>query len=156
MPNNTKGRSGIRGAVLAAVGTVLVVLVFVGSLLWTMVEEDPLPAALGIMAVYALFGAAVVIGVVYALVQRLQEIKGGDADEARKYGIPQGPQEAGGRAGRGVLCPAPDCLRCRLCVFVLDPEPAQVGVLPVRGAGRGVFASPAGSRKGAAAEVQRN
>ena len=48
-------------------------------------EEDPLPAALGIMAVYALFGAAVVIGVVYALVQRLQEIKGGEADEARKY-----------------------------------------------------------------------
>lgn len=85
MPKSTKERSNIRGAVMAAVGTVLVVLVFVGSLLWTMVEEDPLPAALGIMVVYALFGAAVVIGVVYALVQRLREIKGGEADEARKY-----------------------------------------------------------------------
>lgn len=85
MPKDTKDRSAVRGAVLAAAGTVVVVLVFVGSLLWTMVAEDPLPAALGIMAVYALFGAAVVIGVVYALVQRLREIQGGEADEARKY-----------------------------------------------------------------------
>lgn len=85
MPKSTKNRSGIRGAVLAAAGTVVVVLVFVGSLLWTMAEAEPLPAALGIMAVYALFGAAVVIGVVYALVQRLREIQGGEADEARKY-----------------------------------------------------------------------
>lgn len=84
MPKNTRP-SGVRGAVLAAVGTVLVVVIFVGSLLWTMVEEAPLPAALGIMALYALFGAAVVIGVTYALVQRLREIKGGEADEARKY-----------------------------------------------------------------------
>lgn len=85
MPKSTKNRSGIRGAVLAAAGTVVVVLVFVGSLLWTMAEAEPLPAALGIMAVYALFGAAVVIGVVYALMQRLREIQGGEADEARKY-----------------------------------------------------------------------
>lgn len=85
MPKSTKTRSAIRGAVLAAAGTALVVLVFVGSLLWTMAEEEPLPAALGIMAVYALFGAAVVVGVVCALVQRLREIQGGEADEARKY-----------------------------------------------------------------------
>lgn len=85
MPNNTKCPSGIRGAVLAAAGTVLVVLLFVGSLLWTMAEEGPLPAALGMIAVYALLGIAAVIGVVYALVQRLREIKGGEADEARKY-----------------------------------------------------------------------
>lgn len=84
MPQNTR-RSGVRGAVLAAVGTALVVVIFVGSLLWTMVEEAPLPAALGIMALYALLGAAVVIGVTYALVQRLREIKGGEEDEARKY-----------------------------------------------------------------------
>ena len=84
MPQNTR-RSGVRGAVLAAVGTALMVVIFVGSLLWTRVEEAPLPAALGIMALYALLGAAVVMGVFAALVQRLREIKGGEEDEARKY-----------------------------------------------------------------------
>ncbi len=86
MPKNTDQRpSGAWAAVLAAAGTVLVVVLFVGSLLWTMVEEDPLPAVIGIMAVYALFGAAVVIGVICALVQRLREIKGGEEEDARKY-----------------------------------------------------------------------
>lgn len=85
MPKNTKRSSGTLGAVLAATGTALVVILFVGSLLWTMLQEGSLPAAAGIMIVYGIFGAAVVIGVFAAMGQRLREIKGGEEDEARKY-----------------------------------------------------------------------
>lgn len=85
MPNNTKRSSGALGAVLAATGTALVVILFVGSLLRTMLRDGAVPAAAGIMIVYGIFGAAVVIGVFAAMFQRLREIKGGEADEARKY-----------------------------------------------------------------------
>lgn len=85
MPNNTKRSSGALGAVLVATGTALVVILFVGSLLWTMLRDGAVPAAAGIMIVYGIFGAAVVIGVFAAMFQRLREIKGGEADEARKY-----------------------------------------------------------------------
>lgn len=84
MPQNTRP-SGTRGAVLAAVGTVLVIVLFVGSLLWTMVESGAVPAAAGMMIVCGVFGAAVVMGVLAALGQRLREIRGGEEDEARKY-----------------------------------------------------------------------
>ena len=85
MPNNTKRPSGAMGAVLAATGTALVVILFIGSLLWAMLEDGAVPAAVGIMIVYGIFGAAVVIGVFAAMFQRLREIKGGEEDEARKY-----------------------------------------------------------------------
>ena len=85
MRSNTERPSGARGAVLAAAGTALVVILLVGSLLWTMLQGGAVPAAVGIMVVYGAFGAAVVIGVFAALRQRLREIRGGEADEARKY-----------------------------------------------------------------------
>ena len=85
MRNNTKRPSGALGAVLAATGTALVVILFIGSLLWVMLEDGAVPAAVGIMVVYGVFGAAVVICVFAAMGQRLREIKGGEADEARKY-----------------------------------------------------------------------
>ena len=85
MPNNTKHSSGAMGAVLAAAGTALVVILLVGSLLWTMLQGDAVPSAVGVMLVYGVFGAAVVIGVFSAMFQRLEEIRGGEADEARKY-----------------------------------------------------------------------
>ena len=85
MPKNTKRSSGALGAVLAATGTALVVILFIVSLLWTLLLEDAVPAAAGLMIVYGLFGAAVVIGVFAAMFQRLREIKGGEEDEARKY-----------------------------------------------------------------------
>ena len=84
MRENTERRSGARGAVAAAAGTALVAVLFVGSLLWVMLEEEPVPAAIGIMIVYGLFGAAVV-GVFAALRQRLRELRKGEEDEARKY-----------------------------------------------------------------------
>ena len=85
MRGSTERRSGALGAVIAATVTALIVVLFVGSLLWVMLEEGPVPAAVGIMIVYGLFGAAVVIGVFAAMFQRLREIRKGEEENARKY-----------------------------------------------------------------------
>ena len=85
MRGSTKRRSGALGAVIAATATALIVVLLVGSLLWVMLEEGPVPAAVGIMIVYGIFGAAVVIGVFAAMVQRLREIRKGEEADARKY-----------------------------------------------------------------------
>ena len=85
MPNKTTRSSGAMGAVLAATGTALVVILFIGSLLWAMLQDGAVPAAVGIMIVYGVFGVAGVIGVFAALFQRLREIRKGEEDEARKY-----------------------------------------------------------------------
>lgn len=85
MRGNTDRRRGALEAVIAAAGTALVVVLFIGSLLWVMLEEGPVPAAVGIMIVYGLFGAAVVIGVFAAMFQRLREIRKGEEENARKY-----------------------------------------------------------------------
>lgn len=85
MRGNTDRSRGALGAVIAAAGTALVVVLFIGSLLWVMLEEGPVTAAVGIMIVYGLFGAAVVIGVFAAMFQRLREIRKGEEENARKY-----------------------------------------------------------------------
>lgn len=82
MRKSTKGRVPV---IVAALGTVVVALLFFGSLLWVMLEEEPIPAVIGIMVVYGLLAVAIVVGVLYAMVQRLREIQGGEEDEARKY-----------------------------------------------------------------------
>ena len=82
MRKSTKGRGPV---IVAALGTVVVALLFFGSLLWVMLEEEPIPAVIGIMVVYGLLAVAIVVGVLYAMVQRLREIQGGGEDEARKY-----------------------------------------------------------------------
>lgn len=82
MQKSTKGRGAV---IVAALGTVVVALLFFGSLLWVMLEEEPIPAVIGIMVVYGLLAVAIVVGVLYAMVQRLREIQGGEEDEARKY-----------------------------------------------------------------------
>ena len=82
MRKSTKGRCPV---IVAALGTVVVALLFFGSLLWVMLEEEPIPAVIGIMVVYGLLAVAIVVGVLYAMVQRLREIQGGEEDEARKY-----------------------------------------------------------------------
>lgn len=82
MQKSTKGRGPV---IVAALGTVVVALLFFGSLLWVMLEEEPIPAVIGMMVVYGLLAVAIVVGVLYAMVQRLREIQGGEEDEARKY-----------------------------------------------------------------------
>ena len=85
MRGSTERRSGALGAVIAATVTALIVVLFVGSLLWVMLEEGPVPAAVGIMVVYGILGAAVGIGVFAAMFQRLREIRKGEEADARKY-----------------------------------------------------------------------
>ena len=85
MRGSTERRSGALGAVIAATVTALIVVLFVGSLLWVMLEEGPVPAAVGIMVVYGILGAAVVIGVFAAMFQGLREIRKGEEADARKY-----------------------------------------------------------------------
>lgn len=82
MRKSTKGRGAV---IVAALGTVVVALLFFGSLLWVMLEEEPIPAVIGIMAVYAILGIAIIVGVLYAMVQRLREIQGGEEEDAKKY-----------------------------------------------------------------------
>lgn len=82
MRKSTKGRGPV---IVAALGTVVVALLFFGSLLWVMLEEEPIPAVIGIMAVYAILGIAIIIGVLCAMVQRLREIRGGEEEDAKKY-----------------------------------------------------------------------
>lgn len=82
MQKSTKGRGPV---VVAALGTVVVVLLFFGSLLWVMLEEEPIPAVLGIMVVYGLLAVAIVLGVLRAMVQRLREMERGEEEDARKY-----------------------------------------------------------------------
>lgn len=84
MQKNTKS-SGRTAAIAAALGTTVVVLLFFGSVLWVMLEEGPVPAAVGIMIVYAALAVAIVVGVLRAMVQRLHEIQGGEEEDARKY-----------------------------------------------------------------------
>ena len=82
MRKSTKGRGPV---IVAALGTVVVVLLFFGSLLWVMLEEEPIPAVIGIMVVYGLLAVAIVIGVLRAMVQRLREMERGEEEDARKY-----------------------------------------------------------------------
>ena len=84
MQKSTKS-SGRTAAIVAALGTTVVVLLFFGSVLWAMLEEGPSPAVVGIMIVDAVLAVAIVVGVLRAMVQRLREIQGGEEDEARKY-----------------------------------------------------------------------
>ncbi|MCI8539252.1 MAG: hypothetical protein HFF18_11435 [Oscillospiraceae bacterium] len=84
MRNNTKGKILApilcAGAALLFLGGVLIVLVS------TVMGVGPAEGTvIGIFAVYALVILAVIIGVIAALFQRLREIRGGEADEAKKY-----------------------------------------------------------------------
>ena len=84
--SNTEKRPGRLAPVLAALATVAVVLIFVGTLLWTFLAAGGMDTiGVGIMAVYVLIGLAVIGGVLAAMVQRLREIAGGEEEDARKY-----------------------------------------------------------------------
>ena len=84
MQRNTKP-SGWGAVVAAGVGAALVTVLFFGSLLWLMLEEGPLPAVAGMALVYGLLAAAVVVGVLWAMAQRLKELRRGEDEEAKKY-----------------------------------------------------------------------
>ena len=87
MPDNIKNPKPSRVIpILIAAGVEVVVLILVvvpvGIILSSGNENI---AALGIILLYALFGIAVSVGVLAALIQRLQEIKKGEESDAKRY-----------------------------------------------------------------------
>ena len=81
MQGNTEKK---KGAVIAAVAMIAIVLVFVGALAVLLLGEEDL-FAYSIAWLYIIGGVAVVIGVLVALRQRFAEIHRGEEDEAKKY-----------------------------------------------------------------------
>lgn len=69
----------------------LLVVVYVGPIVamvaWIAgaAVSGGLGAALPLLLSYALIGGAVIVGIVYAMTQRLREIDGGEEDEASQY-----------------------------------------------------------------------
>lgn len=70
------------GAILSAVVWVVLMGILILAALWGN-RVDPLPT--GVLIAILAVPAAVIIGVVIALIQRMKELKGGEYDEARKY-----------------------------------------------------------------------
>lgn len=84
MQKNTKKK-------IAPVIITVIVVAYVAPLLGMVAYAAGLAGTQGAGAVvpflllYALVGGAVIVGVVYAMAQRLREIDGGEEDEASKY-----------------------------------------------------------------------
>ena len=87
MRKTTDRKKKTAGAVLGAVLSALPVLLMLAFLLlpilpWVRTLEA---AEIGALLLCAVPLAAILIGVVVVLVQRIREIKGGEEDEAKKY-----------------------------------------------------------------------
>ena len=70
---------------------VILVVLFIGPMVAAAAYVAGMAASAGIGAIlpflllYVLVGGAIIIGIVYAMTQRLREIDGGEEDEASKY-----------------------------------------------------------------------
>ena len=75
-----------RASILSAVVVIAVLAVFVGFILFPLVSEmGGMLFAVAILLLYAGGIVAVIFGVIAALRQRLEEIEGGEEEEAKKY-----------------------------------------------------------------------
>ena len=75
-----------RASILSAVVIISILAVFVGFILVPLVSEmGGMLFAVAILLLYAGGIVAVIFGVIAALRQRLQEIEGGEEEEAKKY-----------------------------------------------------------------------
>ena len=85
MQNNTKKKivSILIAAFVLLYPAALIVLVL--SLCGVIVSEHSGLAALPFLLLYVVIGASIVIGILIAARQRLQEINGGEEEEAKKY-----------------------------------------------------------------------
>ena len=71
-----------RGPIIAAVVMIVLMGISIGFIAWAAkVDPIPIPLLLIIMAI----PAAVIVGVLLALKERMKQIEGGEEDEARKY-----------------------------------------------------------------------
>lgn len=71
-----------RGSILAAVIFILIMFAFIGILVWAY-TQDPIPNIL--FGLFLLVPIIVILAVIIALLQRIEELKGGEEDVARKY-----------------------------------------------------------------------
>ena len=75
-----------RGAVISAVIIIVVLAVFVGFILFPLISEmGGVFFAVMLLMLYIAGILAVIFGVLAALKQRLEEIEGGEEEEAKKY-----------------------------------------------------------------------
>ena len=75
-----------RGAVISAVIIITMLAVFVGFILFPLVSEmGGVFFAVMLLLLYIAGILAVIFGVIAALKQRLEEIEGGEEEEAKKY-----------------------------------------------------------------------
>ena len=101
MRSNTDRKPSRLAPVLAALGTILVVFILVGTMLWAFLSAGGADTiAVGVMVLYGVVGLAVVGGVLAALIQRLREIKRGEEEAV-------GQIPAGRTGGAGLAAAAP-------------------------------------------------
>lgn len=84
MRKTTKGH-GLMGAVITVVGMVLLMALSAGAMLGDYFGSGGGGFEAGVIVLCALLCLAVAVGVIAALIQRWNEVKGGEEDEARKY-----------------------------------------------------------------------
>ena len=70
------------GAIIAAIVFIAIMIGLVAAVIWGQIME---PMPIGLFIFIEAIPLAVIIGVIIALVQRINELKGGEYDEARKY-----------------------------------------------------------------------
>lgn len=87
MQNNTEKNRNKRIAPVVCAAVIIVLLAAVlAALILPVISGSLENAALVLfLGVYALVIAAVIVGVVLALMQRLREIRGGEEEDAKKY-----------------------------------------------------------------------
>ena len=75
-----------RGAVISAVIIITMLAVFVGCILFPLISEmGGVFFAVMLLMLYIAGILAVIFGIIAALKQRLEEIEGGEEEEAKKY-----------------------------------------------------------------------
>lgn len=84
MRKNTDGK-GFAGAVVITVLTAGFMLLLTGAMLAEYFSGLTEPFATGVILFCAFLYLAIAVGVIVALYQRWQEIRGGEEDEAKKY-----------------------------------------------------------------------
>ena len=88
MPNNSDRRKKRIGSIMAALFVLFYVLpLVIGSVFAAVafIRGGECFAAILFLLIYGVMGGAVLIGVMLALRQRLQEIEGGEEDDAAQY-----------------------------------------------------------------------
>lgn len=84
MPNDINHKK--KAPIICAVVMIVLLAIFLGAIIYPLLgDAHGEIVALGILLVYGLLIFAVIIGILFALRQRLKEIEGGEEDDAKKY-----------------------------------------------------------------------